>query len=107
MKLTLFTIFDSKAEAYLQPYFSLNTGTGTRAFESAVQDPTTEFARHPADYTLFEIGTFDQAKGTVDMHQVQINLGNAMTFRQPAKGPMSLFAVGEETDRSETERNAQ
>lgn len=57
----VFTIYDSKSDAYLQPFFLHTTGQAVRAISDCVNDPKHQFAKHPADYTLFEIGTFDDS----------------------------------------------
>ncbi len=57
----VFTIYDSKSEAYLQPFFLLTRGQAVRAIRDCVSDRDHQFGRHPEDYTLFELGTFDDS----------------------------------------------
>lgn len=83
MKLKIFTVFDQKAEAYIQPFFSQTTGTAKRSFETACNDTSHDFNRHAGDYTLFETGTFEQSTGKFDLLDVPINLGSALTFVKP------------------------
>lgn len=59
----MFGVYDIKACAYLQPFFSINAGSALRAFEDCLQDEKSNLARHPADYQLFELGAFDDASG--------------------------------------------
>ncbi len=63
MLLALFSVWDSKAAAYIQPFFAVNNNVAIRMFETAAQDSGHDFYRHAEDYTLFRIGTFDQEKG--------------------------------------------
>lgn len=84
MKLTLFSVFDSKAEAFIQPFFSLNTGTGKRAFKTAANDPKADFHINAGDYTLFELGTFDQNTGKFEILESPENHGMAITYRTNA-----------------------
>lgn len=65
MILKIFTIYDSKAEAYLQPFFMKSVGEAMRAFEDAVNDDKHQFAKHIEDYTLFEVGVFDDANAEI------------------------------------------
>lgn len=81
MKVGVFSIFDSKAEAYLQPFFSPNAGTATRALHQVVNDPSSNFCKFPADYTLFEIGSYNDATGDLDKLDVHTNLGNVVTIK--------------------------
>lgn len=64
-KLLLFTVYDSKAEGYLQPFFAMTEAVALRMFSTAVGDPDHDFHRHAEDYTLFCIGEFDQAEGVL------------------------------------------
>ena len=59
----VFSVFDSAANAYMQPFFMDTVPLALRAFTAAVNDEDHAFHRHAADYTLFEIGTFDQSSG--------------------------------------------
>lgn len=88
MTLKMFTVFDSKAGAFIQPFFSQSTGTAVRSFEDAANNETHEFRKHAADYTLFELGEFDQNTGTFEILDARINLGNAlMAFTAPQTAP--------------------
>ncbi len=80
MKLKVFSVFDSKAEAFIQPFYSQTTGTAVRSFEQALQDPAHEFRKFAGDYTLFELGQFDQSTGHYTELAAKINLGLALTF---------------------------
>lgn len=84
MKLKMFSIYDSKAEAFLQPFFSQTTGTAIRSFESAANEVGHDFNKYAGDYTLFELGEFDQESGKTTSRESQLNLGLAMAFiRKP------------------------
>lgn len=76
----VFSVFDSKADAYLLPFFSRNRGVALRQFMTAVQDEKTDFHRYAGDYTLFEIGTWDDESGTLAEHKAKVNLGVAIQF---------------------------
>lgn len=78
----IFTVFDSKAELYMQPFFMATTGQALRSFEDTCNDTSTVFSKHPADFTLFEIGTYDDLTGNIFMHDSKINLGNALEYVQ-------------------------
>lgn len=61
----MFSVYDSKAEAFIQPFFSPNSAVARRMFESAANDPNTDICKFAEDYTLFEIGTFENDQGLV------------------------------------------
>jgi len=86
----VFAIFDIKANAYLQPFFLPTNGMAIRSFETACNDKSTQFSRHPMDYTLFELGEFDEVTGRLSALQVPIPLGSAKEFVKPDT-QMGLF----------------
>ncbi len=80
MKIQIFSVYDSKADAYLQPFFSMNTDTALRAIDTVLQDPNHQFSKYAEDFTLFGIGEFDDAKGHITGYQSFQNLGNLKSF---------------------------
>lgn len=84
MKLQVFAIFDSKAEAFIQPWFSQTIGTAIRSFEQAVNEDGHHFQKFSGDYTLFHLGDFDQVKGNFTQLKSPTNLGLAITFMKEA-----------------------
>lgn len=77
----VFTVYDSKLQAYMQPFCAQTAGVAVRMFEQTVRDPNTVFAKHPGDFTLFEIGTYDDQVGAFQNLQAKIDLGNAIQFQ--------------------------
>lgn len=59
----VFGVRDSKAQAFLQPFFSNSSGAAIRAFGDAVMDTKSPLGLHPTDYLLYELGTFDDNSG--------------------------------------------
>ncbi len=80
MTLKIFTVFDCKAKAYLPPFYSLQTASGLRAFEEVCNTPSHDFHKYPTDFSLFEIGTFDDQDGTIQLLPAALNLGIAQDF---------------------------
>lgn len=83
--LRAFAIRDTKANCFPQPpIFFLATGEAIRAFTQAVNDKTGAIGQYPADYTLFEIGTFNQDDGTITPRPEGIlDLGNGFAYLNP------------------------
>lgn len=61
----MFSIFDSKISAYLQPFFVLSNGAAIRAMTDVCNDKGHTFNLHPEDYTLFELADFDESSGQI------------------------------------------
>lgn len=82
LSLKAFAVRDVKAEAFPRPpIFFIATGQAMRAFADACQDKNTEMGQHPADFTLFEIGWFDQTEGKLIPRTGGIlELGNGLAF---------------------------
>ncbi len=96
MQLKMFSIYDSKAEAWIQPFFSLATGSAIRSFETAANEEGNDFNRYGADYTLFEVGYFDQHTGELRALKANINLGLAIVFIRPMQvGQLSAIEGGD------------
>lgn len=75
MRLNVYTIYDSKAEAYNQPFYSQTHGTAIRAVLSMMSDPKHPFALFTEDYTLFCIGAWDDEHGVFEIGEAKLNLG--------------------------------
>lgn len=82
----VFSVYDSKAQAYLQPFYAVNAAVALRTFERAVRDETSDFNRYAPDYTLFEIGLWDQDTGELQAHAAKISLGVAVEFLVEREG---------------------
>lgn len=63
MKLAIFSVYDVKVGAFMQPFFSPTTGAALRSLTDAVNDPKHEFSKHVEDYTLFRLGEWDDTSG--------------------------------------------
>ena len=78
----IFTVYDSKAELFMQPFFMPTTGQALRSFEDTCNDPSTLFAKHPADFTLFEIGSYEDITCAIHINDSKVNLGTALEYVQ-------------------------
>lgn len=81
MKYKVFTVHDAKAEAYLKPFLMRTKGEAIRAMQDLANDPKHDFSKYSEDYTLFEIGTYDDEQGNYEMLNVKISLGNGLEFK--------------------------
>lgn len=80
MKLKVFTVFDSKAELYLSPFYMRSRGEALRSFADTVKDSNSAFNKHPGDYTLFELGDYNESTGSFGLYDAKVNLGMAQDF---------------------------
>lgn len=80
----IFSVWDAKTEAYMQPFFSPTIGSGIRAFTDASQDPGSLLAKHPGDFSLHCIGQFDDGTGTLTDENPQA-LGSGADYMEAAQ----------------------
>lgn len=59
MQSFIYTIYDVKAKAYLQPMFLATDAIAVRSFSNAINKKDHSFNTNPEDYTLHRIGLFD------------------------------------------------
>lgn len=77
----LYTVFDEKAEAFLPPFFVPAHGLALRAFKDCVNSNDHQFGKHPADYTLFYLGTWDDVTCNFKI-ETRKSLGNGVEFKE-------------------------
>lgn len=65
MLLQIHAVYDRATGAYMQPFFVRSRGEAIRTFMDAVKDAQSPFARHPEDFSLFVLGTWDD--GTAEI----------------------------------------
>ena len=75
----IFTIHDKKAGAYLPPFFLPQTGMAIRTFGDCINDKEHAFSKHPEDYTLMAIGTYDDVTSKFITTNPE-SLGNGLQF---------------------------
>lgn len=74
----VYTVYDSKAEAYLQPFYARTNGEAMRSFTDAANQKDHNFSRFAADFTLFCIGEFDENSGTLHSLKAPESLAKAI-----------------------------
>lgn len=77
----VYTVYDSKAEAYLPPFYQQTKGTAIRVFTETANDPQSAVSRYAEDFTLFELGSYDDNQATFNLHKTPISIGKAIEFK--------------------------
>lgn len=80
MQKFFFSVLDTKARIFFNPFTSVNQSTALRDLQREVNRPMSDIGAAPSDYVLFEIGSFDDNTGTIAAHSTPINLGPASQF---------------------------
>ena len=95
MRHTIATIFDSKAKAYLTPFYLPNDAMAIRTFTDCINDPNHAFSKNPQDYTLFKLGTFDNINAETTFLESKEPLKNGIEAIDP-KLNINQFVTYEE-----------
>lgn len=90
MLINIYTIYDSKAEGYLQPFFSANDGLALRIITDLANDPTHNFCKHASDFTLFKVGTYSDSDATFSILDAKISMAtlNELNRELPFDPPL-------------------
>lgn len=75
--MNLYTLRDSKANAYLPPFTAPNHAVAIRMVTNTALNETQEIGKNPEDFTLFFIGKFNEDNGKVQAKSHE-NLGKAV-----------------------------
>lgn len=83
----VFSVHDVKADAFLPPFILPKQSMAIRVFSDCINSPDHQFGRHPADYTLFRLGSFDDENGQFLLERTKHSLGNGVEFVQDMDVP--------------------
>lgn len=65
-----FSLYDSKADIYMPPFFCGTVGQAIRSVVEAAADGRTTLGRYPQDFSLMELGSFDDVTGSLTPERV-------------------------------------
>lgn len=57
----VYAIFDSVANMYNKPFHQVNEAVALRTCKDLANDPNSEIAKNPDNYSLFHLGEYDDA----------------------------------------------
>lgn len=83
MKTELFCIYDAKAKFYNKPFNFPNTQTAMRMFTDLANDPNSEICKHPEDYTMFHLGSYDDEQAKITVNKIPEPICSALSVHQP------------------------
>ena len=63
MTFGVFSIYDAATLVYSAPFVSQTNESAMRTFGDAAKDNQTNINKHPADFSLFRVGTWDDDNG--------------------------------------------
>jgi len=90
--MNLYSIYDSKAEVHCPPFVAHNVAVAIRMFRDLLNQPDSQISRAPADFTLFELGTFDESNGSLSLLEAKKSIANALELVHHKQDEPSDFA---------------
>lgn len=89
----IISIRDGKAGIFMKPSVGLHLGAILRDWEQVVNAPDSLFGKFPEDFTLFELGTFDDESGRISVHEHPEQLSTAREVQKNSPHQASLRAA--------------
>lgn len=80
MEKFLYSVFDVKAKCFSNPFTSVNNATALREFERACNDRNSDLFNHSEDYSLYQLASFDDCLGSLNVNSQPLLLGLATQF---------------------------
>lgn len=61
----IFSVYDVASGTFQRPFVALKKGEAIRSFVDICADKSHPLGQHPEDYTLFELGSFNDQSGEI------------------------------------------
>ena len=74
MKKIYYAVYDKQAELYSPPFLEVKDGTAIRAIQDAIASKDHPFAKHPEDFSLHQLGVFDDETGLITANEKPVKL---------------------------------
>lgn len=82
MEKILTAAYDEKALMYTAPMAEVSVAAAIRNFSDAASDPNSQLSKHPEDFTLMQIATYDDTTGVITPMIPPTTLARAIEFAQ-------------------------
>jgi len=88
MKQSLVSINDILARTFQRPWASPSLAVAIRAYVDEMRNPDSPLAKHPEDYDLYEVATFDDETAIVESFpEPRLLLTGAKAFESLSSSP--------------------
>ena len=85
MLMKIFAIYDAGISTWKPPMFCRAKGEILRWWTEMINSGQTDISKHPADFTLFEIGSWDDENNKFTHYKAPLSLGVALEFVKAAE----------------------
>jgi len=66
----IYSVYDSKSQSFTPPFFQHQEGMAIRTFGDCINNTEHTFGKHPEDYTLYDLGIYDDSTGTITQNKI-------------------------------------
>lgn len=78
--LKMFSVYDVKSESFSKPFYALTKGEAIRIFTEAANDTSSNIGKYPEDFSLFDLGSFDESNASIAPNLAPVSIGTALEF---------------------------
>lgn len=87
-KVGIFAAYDSRVKAFMAPFTALHVGQVHRSWEETCNDGKSLMSKHPADFSLYQVGEFDETTGVVTPLEKHYCVATALQVKQTPESPL-------------------
>lgn len=98
MLLNAYTLYDVKALTYSPPFYAGAHGQAVRMVMEIAHDTNTTVGRHPADFTVYCIGQFNDATGSLLPRETREHIADVVSLLRPPAATTLPFGDGTDRD---------
>lgn len=90
-----YSVHDFKSLTYSPPFYAAQDGAAVRIISDAARDPNSQLGRHPRDFVLYCVGSYDDASGVfTPIAPLKHVIDVASVVQDHAPAVMPLFDSG-------------
>lgn len=94
MEMFAYSIYDNKALTYSAPMYHPADGAAVRMLADLVNSADNQVGRHPKDFSLFKVGSFETNTGVFSPYYPLVHVADASAHISHSPGRPFLFDRG-------------
>jgi len=87
----IYVIYDNKAKIWMSPFYFRSRGECIRSLSDSLQDKTLLFSKHPEDFELYEVGSYDMMCGGFNLYPDFVSLGLLIAFFEKQEPKINIL----------------
>jgi len=86
----VFSAYDAKIKTFNLPFYQQHVGQAMRMWQDATNNSETTVSRHPSDFVLYQIATFDDETGLTEVCNPHVRIASALEVKTQPDGELPL-----------------